>query len=158
MLGSSWDTAANLKGKHYLHKKNWWQGTISYSFQVYYKTQWTFQQEVSDWKKQENLLRSGPYISSKRAGLKYTSCAKWDNKSRIAEAKNIIRGFRCGKNVKLNGLDFIITKNLEKFISESFEWGMAPVLTWGFLPNERVSSLQQQFKNSIWKQKFIIIR
>ena len=50
------------------------------------------------------------------------------NKSRIAEGKNIIRGFQCGKNVKLNGFDFIITKNLEKFISESFEW-MAPVLT-----------------------------
>ena len=38
----------------------------------------TFQQEVADWKKQEHLLWSGPYISSKRAGPKHTSSTKWD--------------------------------------------------------------------------------
>ena len=75
VLGSTWDSAANLKERHQLIKKykKWWQGTISYSFKVYYETQWTFQQEVLTRKKQENLLKSGPYISSKRAGLRHTS-------------------------------------------------------------------------------------
>ena len=45
---------------------------------IHYETQWTFQREVYDWKKQENLLGFGPYISSKRAGLKHTSSTKWD--------------------------------------------------------------------------------
>ena len=58
MVGSTWHTAAILKGRHQFHNKNWRQGTISYLFQVDYKTQRTFKQEVSDSKKQENLLRS----------------------------------------------------------------------------------------------------
>ena len=116
MLGSTWDTAANFKRRLQLHKKKInGKGQFIIRFKCTTKRNERFSRRFLIGKNRKIYLDLDLTFLQREQVRNTLHQLNEINKSRIAQGKNIIQGFRSGKNVKSNGLEFIITKNLQKF-------------------------------------------